>query len=169
MKLEVITAVAIAVIGGIAVWGKSNQRKEPKQKQFKFRECFYLAESDAKKILIRHNEIRKANGIKPLRSDWNITNEAYKRNLVCISRNKLSHDGVDIAFNKLITLGADTAGENLAYGYSTAEGVMKAFVNSAGHYKMVVNSEFDYCGISVNSDDTGRKWVCILYVNENGI
>ena len=128
----------------------------------------YYTDLDTRQIFIRHNEIRNSKGIKPLKSDLNITKEAYKRNLVGIAKNEVNRDGSDVAFDKLIRLGADTLGENVGYGL-IAMSVMKAFEESSPHYKMIINPEFDYCGISVVSDEKGRKWICIIYVNENKI
>jgi uncharacterized protein YkwD len=47
------------------------------------------------------------------------------------------------------------AGENLAYGFKTPEAVVKAWMNSEGHKKNILDPDFTYIGIG-------------YYVNENG-
>ncbi|NMB96529.1 MAG: SCP-like extracellular protein, partial [Clostridiaceae bacterium] len=41
-----------------------------------------------------------------------------------------------------------TAGENIA-GNKTVEGAFKAWMNSAGHKKNILNSSFNYTGIGI--------------------
>ena len=54
------------------------------------------------------------------------------------------------------------AGENIAAGSSTPEGVMNQWVNSSGHYANIINSKFTELGVGyVYAPDSpyGYYWV----------
>ncbi|MCD7858582.1 MAG: CAP domain-containing protein [Firmicutes bacterium] len=50
-------------------------------------------------------------------------------------------------------------GENLAYGYSTAAGVMKGWMNSEGHRANILNEYFNTITISIAEKDGVLYWV----------
>ncbi len=47
-------------------------------------------------------------------------------------------------------------GENIAFGYSTAETVMNGWMNSAGHRANILSTTFTEIGVSVRADAAGR-------------
>lgn len=50
-------------------------------------------------------------------------------------------------------------GENIAMGYPTAEAVMDGWMNSDGHRKNILNSDFTKIGIGVYSSGGTLYWV----------
>lgn len=54
------------------------------------------------------------------------------------------------------TLKYRAAGENLAYGYKTPEAVVKAWMNSEGHKKNILDTDFTYIGIGYHVNENGR-------------
>lgn len=62
-----------------------------------------------------------------------------------------------------------TAGENLAYGFQTAEATLTGWVNSAGHYANIVNREYKETGVAVLSCQNYQKRAStIIVVNHFG-
>lgn len=54
-------------------------------------------------------------------------------------------------------------GENIAYGYQSAEKVMNGWMNSSGHKDNILGSSFTHVGIGVDMDDNGLLyWVQVF-------
>lgn len=56
-------------------------------------------------------------------------------------------------------------GENLAYGYNTAESVMEGWMNSPGHRANILNKNFNQIGIGVYVDASGVVYATQLFSN----
>lgn len=54
------------------------------------------------------------------------------------------------------------AGENIAYGYSSAESVSEGWKNSQGHYQNMISSDFSQIGIGVFKLEGTYYWVQIF-------
>jgi uncharacterized protein YkwD len=54
--------------------------------------------------------------------------------------------------------GSGWRGQNIAYGYGSAEAVMKGWVKSSGHYANIVRSWFSQIGVGCYQDQRGRLW-----------
>lgn len=106
---------------------------------------------------------------KPLKTDSFTTHLAFKRNNEMIRVEKLSHKEAADEFGMLLKLGADTVGENIAYGQGTILGLMNMWHKSEGHYQNIINYEYDWCGIAISKDDKRRNWYCVIFGNENDI
>ena len=76
----------------------------------------------------------------------------------------------------LTDYGIDTncfAGENIAAGYDTPEGVVEGWMNSAGHRKNILNTNYEYfaVGVSYYEDDPEYYfyyWDLILLSSNTG-
>lgn len=55
------------------------------------------------------------------------------------------------------------AGENLAYGFSTPESVVAAWMKSEGHRKNILNASFKYVGIGYFVNENGRTYTSQLF------
>lgn len=55
------------------------------------------------------------------------------------------------------------AGENLAYGFSTPASVVKAWMNSEGHKRNLLDPDFKYIGIGYYANETGRVFCSQLF------
>lgn len=55
------------------------------------------------------------------------------------------------------------AGENLAYGFSTPEAVVTAWMNSPSHRQNILDPDFMYIGIGYYFNDTGTLYVSQLF------
>lgn len=63
------------------------------------------------------------------------------------------------AFSSAITISYRRAGENIAYGYPTAEAVMDGWMNSSGHRANILQSSFTKIGVGVVQRDNTLYWV----------
>jgi len=181
-------AIAIVFYGirhSLRIAKKKKEKEELAKKIYEIKAIKYSPNDSAdyifKKInLMRHhcntNQVKdlfdqkisehKLDFAKPLQADSHTTALAYRRNQGMIKFENLTHASSGEAFQDLIKLGADEVGEILAYGYSTSEKVMRAWMNSPKHRETILNSRWDWCGINVMQDNKGMRWFCVIFGQE---
>lgn len=101
--------------------------------------------SYAAQVLALVNEERSAYGLKPLTMTESLTEGAMIRaaeTTVSFSHTRPNGDSCFTAFNW-----TSYTGENIAYGQSTPEQVMKGWMNSSGHRANILSSNFTTIGI----------------------
>lgn len=54
-------------------------------------------------------------------------------------------------------------GENIAYGYSSGKGVVRAWMRSPGHRANILNSGFRLIGVGAAKDSNGTWWACQVF------
>lgn len=98
------------------------------------------------------NQERISNGLNPVKINSQLQNAAIAKSQDMIAKNYFDH----YAFGQtpwmfIIRAGYDysVAGENLAKGYSTSEGVVSAWMNSPAHRANILNPSFQEIGVGV--------------------
>lgn len=80
---------------------------------------------------------------------------------------KMSHTGQNGSsfWDRITSTGYNpqTGGENVAYGYDTAESVMNGWMNSSGHKANILNNTWTEVGYGVAADSGGRKYWCTVF------
>lgn len=61
---------------------------------------------------------------------------------------------------------AKKVGENVAFGYNSAESVVNAWLNSDGHRKIIENPDYTHFGISTKVDQNGRCYFTHIYITQ---
>ena len=115
--------------------------------------------SFAEKVVELVNEQRAAAGVEELETADFLVDGANIR--VKEIGKKYSHtrpDGTK-CFTVLDVKGS--LAENIGRGYSTPEAAMKAWMNSSGHKKNILNPKYKYIGVSYDSDT--KCWVQMFY------
>jgi uncharacterized protein YkwD len=80
---------------------------------------------------------------------------------------QVSHDNFAQRSQTLMSeAGAKSVGENVAYGYSTAEGVVKGWLNSDGHRKIIENPDYTHFGISTDSNIDNRNYFTNIFIKK---
>ena len=80
---------------------------------------------------------------------------------------QISHDNFAQRAQTLMTeAGAKTVGENVAYGFSTAEGVVKGWLNSDGHRKIIENPDYTHFGISMETSADNRNYFTNIFIKK---
>ena len=102
------------------------------------------------------NEVREEEDLEPYEFDRVLGEAAYIRAEEC--EQKFSHtrpDGSDwYTVNKNVCFG-----ENLAYGYDTAEDVVDAWLDSPTHRELVYDEDFVTCGIGHYEGSDGTTYI----------
>lgn len=81
-----------------------------------------------------------------------------------VNQNKVSHDNFYSRESFLVAhAGADEVAENVAYAYTTATGVVNAWLASDSH-RQVIEGDFTHVGIAALKSSDGRNFFTQLFV-----
>lgn len=108
--------------------------------------------ADEQKVLNLINQERAKAGLAALKADAALMDVARLKAKDMVQNNYFSHQsptyGSPFDMMRQFGISFKTAGENIA-GNSTEEGAVKAWMNSEGHRKNILNGSFNYTGIGV--------------------
>ena len=122
------------------------------------------------------NAMRIENGLEPLQTAPLLQEMCQERADELTKSYSHSRANGDAWYTILTDYGIDTncfAGENIAAGYDTPEGVVNGWMNSAGHRKNILNTNYEYfaVGVSYYEDDPEYYfyyWDLILLSSNTG-
>jgi uncharacterized protein YkwD len=112
----------------------------------------YASEITSENIVNAVNKEREARFLQPLKVNPRLETAAKKKSTDMIVRNYFEHYAFNMspwAFILNEGYQYSVAGENLAMGYKTAEGVVGAWMNSPAHRANILNPEFQEIGVGV--------------------
>ncbi len=114
-------------------------------------------------IIIMVNEYRVSKGLNALNFGDVAYSFAISHNDYMISEGKISHDNFNVRSSNLaVKAKADFVSENVAKDFTTANGVVKAWINSPAH-KKVMEGDFVSTAISVKADEDGTLYFTQLF------
>ncbi|MDC8005826.1 CAP domain-containing protein [Aureisphaera galaxeae] len=109
------------------------------------------------------NAYRREKGLNELYLDDNAaTSLAIQHSMHMRTDGRISHYGFVDRTRALKNAGAESVGENVAFGYQRASDVVVAWSNSPAH-KIVLEGNYTHCGIGVVADDGGRQYMTQLF------
>ncbi|HYK73163.1 MAG TPA: CAP domain-containing protein [Pseudoneobacillus sp.] len=118
-----------------------------------------ISATEQKVIELTNAERRKA-GVKDLIGDTKLSSVARTKSNDMQAKGYFSHTSPTYGspFDMMRDFGItyQTAGENIAQGQRTPEEVVRAWMNSEGHRKNILNPAFTHIG--VGHDTTGNHW-----------
>lgn len=122
------------------------------------------------------NAMRMENDLEPLQTAPLLQKMCQERADELTKSYAHSRANGDAWYTILTDYGIDTncfAGENIAAGYDTPEGVVEGWMNSAGHRKNILNTNYEYfaVGVSYYEDDPEYYfyyWDLILLSSNTG-
>lgn len=116
--------------------------------------------SKEQQVITLVNQIRAQHGLKPLSANWQLSRVARYKSQDMADRNYFSHNsptyGSPFQMMKQFGITYRTAGENIAQGYSSAQAVVNAWMNSEGHRANILNASYTQIGVGYVSD--GNHW-----------
>ncbi|WP_226658396.1 SafA/ExsA family spore coat assembly protein [Pseudalkalibacillus hwajinpoensis] len=109
------------------------------------------------------NKERAKNGLSPLTWNWQVARVARYKSSDMRDKNYFSHQSPTYGspFSMLENFGVSyrSAGENIAAGQATPEEVVKAWMNSEGHRKNILNPGYTQIGVGyVTGGSYGYYW-----------
>jgi uncharacterized protein YkwD len=112
------------------------------------------------------NQERTKAGVPALQIHPGLMKEAERYATRMAKANTLSHD-LDGSLMKrldaLSTYNPYTAGENIAYGYTSATEVMVGWMSSTGHKANILNPAFKDTGVGIIPDSKGQLYYCQIF------
>lgn len=117
-------------------------------------------------ILERINNHRLSIGLNPLKNMDIIKSQAYNHTDYMIEHNEVSHDNFYERKTFLIAnTGAKAVSENVAYGFTSAESVVNAWLNSEGH-KQNIEGNFSDFDISAEKNADGKWYYTNIFIKK---
>lgn len=109
------------------------------------------------------NKERAKYGLKPLKSNWELSRTARYKSQDMINKNYFDHNsptyGTPFDMMKSFGISYRTAGENIAAGQSTPQAAVTAWMNSEGHRKNILSSSFTEIGVGyAKGGSYGHYW-----------
>ncbi|WP_165065991.1 cell wall-binding repeat-containing protein [Marisediminicola senii] len=117
------------------------------------------AASQHDEVAASTNAERAAVGLAPLQRDVTMDAAAQEWANVMSSQQRMFHSTNQWRQDR-IPAGWDTHGENVAYGFSSASGVMNGWMNSQGHKDNILQSRYTRIGVGYVA--SGNYWVQIF-------
>jgi uncharacterized protein YkwD len=105
-------------------------------------------------------------GLNPLNNLSIIKSVAYTHTDYMVEINQVNHDNFFQRQNSLIqNAGALRVSENVAYGYSTAQAVVNAWMNSPSH-RLNLEGDFSDFDISAEQNSEGRWYFTNMFIKK---
>ena len=115
--------------------------------------------------LVLVNEYRKSINLSELILLDEISNVAKEHTDYMIEVGVSSHDGFGNRVQFLMErVDAKAVGENVAYGYATAQGVLNGWLSSSDHRKIIENPNYTHFGISIDTSNVGRNYFTNIFI-----
>lgn len=112
------------------------------------------------------NDHRLSMGLNPLDNMNVIKAQAYSHTDYMIAQNNVSHDYFFQRKSYLVnSVGANRVSENVAYGYTSAQSVVNAWLNSEGHRENIEGNYTDF-DISAEQNADGRWYYTNIFIKK---
>ena len=119
-------------------------------------------------ILDLVNDYRVSKNLVPLEKMSVISTVAESHTTYMAEIGKVSHDNFSERHQKLVeNANAKTVGENVGYGFNSAEGVVKAWINSDAHRAIIEKEDYSHFGISTRQNSEGRNYFTQIFIERN--
>ncbi|XKG66935.1 CAP domain-containing protein [Mesobacillus maritimus] len=132
---------------------------QPKQEQQQQQAPAGISQA-AQQVIDLTNEQRKQNGLPALQADTQLSGVAQMKSEDMRQNGYFSHTSPTHGspFDMMRDQGVSykTAGENIAQGQPTPQEVVKAWMDSPGHRKNILSSDFTHIGVGY--DSSGHHW-----------
>lgn len=117
-------------------------------------------------ILDLINDYRLNLGLNPLNDMGIIKSQAYNHTEYMLAQNSVSHDNFFQRKSFLVNnAGADVVSENVAYGFTSAQSVVNAWLNSDGH-RANIEGDFTDFDISAEKNEQGYWFYTNIFVKK---
>ena len=123
--------------------------------------AYTAIESD---ILAGVNKYRESKGLTALARVDEVTYQADDHTVYMTDNEVVNHDNFNVRYTNLVSgVGAKAVAENVAFGYGSADAVVKAWIASDGH-RVNIEGDFTHFGISVDKDKNGKNYFTNIFM-----
>ncbi len=118
-------------------------------------------------ILNLVNNYRDNLGLKKLNKLDIVSAVALTHSKYMAETGKVSHDNFSDRHEKLVNnASAKSVGENVGYGYNSANGVFNAWILSDSHRLVIEDAKFTHFGISTETNMEGRNYFTQIFITK---
>ena len=118
-------------------------------------------------VLVLVNDYRVKKSMDELVTLNFISSVALTHTIYMVDRGVVSHDNFPERYHNLILYAsAKEVGENVAYGYGTAAGVVKGWTSSKKHTVLMKEPDYTHFGISVEKNSEGRNYFTLIFIKK---
>ncbi len=114
------------------------------------------------------NVERQKQGLQPLRANWELSRVAQYKSKDMADKGYFAHQsptyGSPFDMIKSFGIKYQSAGENIAYGYTTPQQVMNGWMNSSGHRANILNKGFEQIGVGIATNNKGVKYWTQMFI-----
>ena len=84
-----------------------------------------------------------------------------------VEKNEVSHDNFPERIENLtLYASAERVGENVAYGFGTAKGVVNGWTTSNKHIVPIEEPDYTHFGISIKKNSEGRNYFTLIFIKK---
>ena len=117
----------------------------------------------ADEILYHVNQYRSSLGLEPIiMCDTYASAYAVDHSKYMIQQNRVSHDNFSDRAEGLNSIGAQNVAENVAFGFSSAQDFVNAWINSPSH-RDILEGNYIHSGLGALQDSYGDYYVTHLF------
>ena len=118
-------------------------------------------------ILKLVNDHRNDMGLSKLEALNIVSSVAKGHTEYMVETGAVNHDNFSQRSQALIdNANAKSVGENVAYGFNTAQGVLNGWLNSEEHRKILENPSYTHFGISTEPNSEGRNYFTQIFIKK---
>ncbi len=129
---------------------------------------FSTVKAIEKEVIELTNIQREKYGLEPLAHNWELSRVARFKSEDMRDRQYFSHTsptyGSPFTMMKNFGINYTAAGENIAKGQDTAQEVVTAWMNSEGHRKNILNTNYTHIGVGYAIDSNGVKYWTQMFI-----
>ncbi|WP_299250634.1 CAP domain-containing protein [uncultured Lacinutrix sp.] len=111
------------------------------------------------------NSYRISQGLNALNILNEVSREAITHSQYMVNQGALSHDYFYLRSQNIIdAVNAENVSENVGFGFTNAQSLVNAWLNSEGHRQNIENPDFTDFGISTQQDEEGKNYFTNIFV-----
>ena len=164
--MKLLTKLSLATAIALSLFSCSPESLDDKADALIVNEAIPSDKTIEIEILEIINNHRLSEGLKPLQSMKIIKSTAFTHTDYMVDTQTVSHANFFTRSNYLKSnAGAKNVSENVAYGYSSAESVVNAWMRSDAHKKNIEGDFTDF-GVSAEKDIDGRWYFTNIFIKK---
>jgi len=113
------------------------------------------------------NSYRTSNNLPELQRMNVISVVAESHSDYMVETGLVNHDNFPLRNKELVKrANATSVGENVAFGFNSAEGVVNAWLKSDGHRSIIEREDFTHFGVSVETNKEGKNYFTHIFIKQ---
>ena len=165
MIKKTLSQIALLILLSVSIASCSKEEVAPSQPETSATiNAKFDYSSEELQVLTLINNYRASKGLKTLEKVDYISTVSEGHDKYMISVGQVTHNFFQDRYELLVkNLGARNVSENLAYNFSTPEGVFNGWLASSGH-KATIEGDFTHFGIAIRANAEGKKYYTNLFM-----